>query len=66
MNDILNTFLWYQQIDSDFEPYLTRIDEISHQADTISNIVTDLDEYTKNLGNKKKVNAHDYTMVNLY
>ncbi|GJJ70035.1 biogenesis of lysosome-related organelles complex 1 subunit 2 [Entomortierella parvispora] len=34
---------------SDFEPYIARIDEISQQADTISNIATELDEYTKSL-----------------
>ncbi|KAG0070121.1 hypothetical protein BGZ89_001371 [Linnemannia elongata] len=35
---------------SDFEPYLERIDEISQQAETISNIAAELDEYTKSLG----------------
>ncbi|KAF9149987.1 biogenesis of lysosome- organelles complex 1 subunit 2 [Linnemannia schmuckeri] len=34
---------------SDFEPYLERIDEISQQAETISNIAAELDEYTKSL-----------------
>ncbi|KAG0213190.1 biogenesis of lysosome- organelles complex 1 subunit 2 [Mortierella sp. GBA43] len=34
---------------SDFEPYLARIDEISEQADVISNIADELDEYTKSL-----------------
>lgn len=35
---------------SDFEPYLARIDEISQQADMISNVASELDEYTKALG----------------
>ncbi|KAF9208616.1 biogenesis of lysosome- organelles complex 1 subunit 2 [Haplosporangium sp. Z 27] len=35
---------------SDFEPYLARIDDISQQAETISNIAAELDEYTKSLG----------------
>ncbi|KAF9983846.1 biogenesis of lysosome- organelles complex 1 subunit 2 [Mortierella antarctica] len=34
---------------SDFEPYLARIEEISQQAETISNIAAELDEYTKSL-----------------
>ncbi|ORZ04722.1 biogenesis of lysosome-related organelles complex-1 subunit 2-domain-containing protein [Lobosporangium transversale] len=34
---------------SDFEPYLARIDEISEQAEMISNIAIELDEYTKSL-----------------
>ncbi|KAF9120455.1 biogenesis of lysosome- organelles complex 1 subunit 2 [Mortierella sp. 14UC] len=34
---------------SDFEPYLERIDEISQQAETISNIAAELDEYTNSL-----------------
>ncbi|KAG0355453.1 biogenesis of lysosome- organelles complex 1 subunit 2, partial [Gamsiella multidivaricata] len=34
---------------SDFEPYLARIDEISEQADMISKITAELDEYTKSL-----------------
>ncbi|KAG0280808.1 biogenesis of lysosome- organelles complex 1 subunit 2 [Linnemannia exigua] len=34
---------------SDFEPYLERIDDISQQAETISNIAAELDEYTKSL-----------------
>ncbi|KAF9435945.1 biogenesis of lysosome- organelles complex 1 subunit 2 [Entomortierella beljakovae] len=34
---------------SDFEPYLARIDEISQQAETISSIAAELDEYTKSL-----------------
>lgn len=37
-------------LDSDFEPYLARIDEISQQADMISNVASELDEYTKALG----------------
>ncbi|KAG0338869.1 hypothetical protein BG000_003263 [Podila horticola] len=37
-------------LDSDFEPYLARIDEISQQADIISNVASELDEYTKALG----------------
>ncbi|KAF9338767.1 hypothetical protein BGZ91_007955 [Linnemannia elongata] len=38
-----------EMLDSDFEPYLERIDEISQQAETISNIAAELDEYTKSL-----------------
>ncbi|KAG0021235.1 biogenesis of lysosome- organelles complex 1 subunit 2 [Podila clonocystis] len=34
---------------SDFEPYLARIDEISQQAHMISNVASELDEYTKAL-----------------
>ncbi|KAF9930023.1 biogenesis of lysosome- organelles complex 1 subunit 2 [Linnemannia zychae] len=34
---------------SDFEPYLDRIEEISQQAEVISNIAAELDEYTKSL-----------------
>ncbi|KAF9431312.1 biogenesis of lysosome- organelles complex 1 subunit 2 [Podila epigama] len=34
---------------SDFEPYLERIEEISQQADIISNVASELDEYTKAL-----------------
>ncbi|KAF9585206.1 biogenesis of lysosome- organelles complex 1 subunit 2 [Lunasporangiospora selenospora] len=34
---------------SDFEPYLARIDEICQQADFISNVASELDEYTKSL-----------------
>ncbi|KAF9096775.1 biogenesis of lysosome- organelles complex 1 subunit 2 [Mortierella sp. AD031] len=39
---------------SDFEPYLERIDEISQQAETISNIAAELDEYTKSLESRLK------------
>ncbi|KAI1311598.1 biogenesis of lysosome- organelles complex 1 subunit 2 [Mortierella claussenii] len=39
---------------SDFESYLDRIDEISQQADMISNIATELDEYTKSLETRLK------------
>ncbi|KAG0005852.1 biogenesis of lysosome- organelles complex 1 subunit 2 [Entomortierella chlamydospora] len=39
---------------SDFEPYLARIDEISQQAETISNIAAELDEYTKSLETRLK------------
>ncbi|KAF9938595.1 biogenesis of lysosome- organelles complex 1 subunit 2 [Modicella reniformis] len=39
---------------SDFEPYLGRIDEISEQADVISNIANELDEYTKSLETRLK------------
>ncbi|KAG0042464.1 biogenesis of lysosome- organelles complex 1 subunit 2 [Gryganskiella cystojenkinii] len=39
---------------SDFEPYIARIDEISQQAETISNIASELDEYTKSLETRLK------------
>ncbi|KAF8967229.1 biogenesis of lysosome- organelles complex 1 subunit 2 [Entomortierella lignicola] len=39
---------------SDFEPYLARIDDISQQAETISNIAAELDEYTKSLETRLK------------
>ncbi|KAF9916334.1 hypothetical protein BX616_004034 [Lobosporangium transversale] len=38
-----------EMLNSDFEPYLARIDEISEQAEMISNIAIELDEYTKSL-----------------
>lgn len=44
------SYLTIPFLDSDFEPYLARIDEISEQADMISNIADELDEYTKSLG----------------
>ncbi|KAF9354115.1 biogenesis of lysosome- organelles complex 1 subunit 2 [Mortierella sp. NVP85] len=39
---------------TDFEPYLARIDEISEQAEVISNIANELDEYTKSLETRLK------------
>ncbi|KAF9190161.1 biogenesis of lysosome- organelles complex 1 subunit 2 [Haplosporangium sp. Z 11] len=39
---------------SDFEPYLARIEEISQQAEMISNIAAELDEYTKSLETRLK------------
>lgn len=43
-------YTYVMRLDSDFEPYLERIDEISQQAEVISNIAAELDEYTKSLG----------------
>ncbi|KAF9970243.1 hypothetical protein BGZ73_007087 [Actinomortierella ambigua] len=38
-----------QTYDSDFEPYIAKIDTISQQADMIAKVVAELDEYTRDL-----------------